>query len=48
MKKERIYFVNISFEEQTLFEWKPPQSFKPTALDLHVVRENDARDIFFK
>ena len=47
MKKERINFINIGFEEHTLFEWKPPQSFKPTALDLHIVRENDAKDIFF-
>ena len=47
MKKERIDFINISYDELTLFEWKPPQSHKPTTLDLNVVRENTTKDIFF-
>lgn len=47
MKKESIDFINISYEELTLFEWKPPQSHKPTTLDLNVVRENTTKDIFF-
>jgi len=47
MKKERIDFINISYEELTLFEWKPPQSHIPTTLDLHVVRENTTKNVFF-
>ena len=51
MKQELIDFINISYESDqkglTLFEWKPPQSHKPTTLDLHVVRENTTKDIFF-
>ncbi|MFX1394317.1 MAG: hypothetical protein ACFFAH_12190 [Promethearchaeota archaeon] len=31
----------------TLFEWKPPESFKSYILDLNIVKENTTKEIFF-
>jgi len=45
--KEYIQFINISSEDLVLFEWKPPRSFKSFILDLNIVKENKASDIFF-
>ena len=45
--KNKINFINISNEEFTLFEWKPANSFKSYILDLNIVKENTANDIFF-
>ncbi|MFX1345127.1 MAG: hypothetical protein ACFFAI_08450 [Promethearchaeota archaeon] len=42
-----LEFINISNEEDTLFEWKPLKSFRRFDLDLNVVKENPVSDIFF-
>ena len=43
----KLHFINISKEEMTLFEWRHPQSFKSYILDVNIVKENTAQDIFF-
>ena len=45
--KDHIQFVNISSEDLSLFEWKPPRSFKSFILDLNILKENKVSDIFF-
>ncbi|MFX1256826.1 MAG: hypothetical protein ACFFAN_03125 [Promethearchaeota archaeon] len=45
--KEKIQFINISSEDLTLFEWKPPRSFKSYILDLNIIRKNKISEIFF-
>jgi len=45
--QNKINFINISNEEMTLFEWKPPESFKSYILDLNIVKENTTKEIFF-
>ena len=45
--QNKLNFINISNEEITLFEWKPPESFKSYILDLNVVKENTTKEIFF-
>ena len=45
--QNKINFINISKEEMTLYEWKPPQSFKSYILDINIVKENTTTDIFF-
>jgi hypothetical protein len=45
--KERLNFINISSEIMTVFEWKPPRSFKSYVLDLKIVKEYAMEDIFF-
>ncbi len=45
--KNKIDVINISTEELTLFEWKPPRSFRSFILDLRFIRENSTNDIFF-
>lgn len=45
--KEQIQFINISSEDLSLFNWKPPRSFKSFILDLNIVKENKVSDIFF-
>jgi len=45
--REFLSFVNISTEEYTLFEWKPPRSFRSFVLDLKIVKEYSMDDIFF-
>lgn len=42
-----LNFINISNEGMTLFEWKPPQSFKSYILDVNIVKENTTKDIYF-
>ncbi|MFX0071043.1 MAG: hypothetical protein ACFFAO_08130 [Candidatus Hermodarchaeota archaeon] len=44
---EHLQFINISSDDLTLFEWKPPRSFKSYILDLHIVKRNKADDVFF-
>ena len=44
---EFLEFVNISNKEFTLFEWKPPNSYRRFDLDLNIVKENVMSDIFF-
>jgi len=45
--QNKLNFINISKEEMTLYEWKPPQSFKSYILDMNIVKENTTKDIFF-
>ena len=45
--KENLGFFNISTEEFTLFEWKPPRSYKSYILDLNILKQNPASDVFF-
>ncbi|TFG19488.1 MAG: hypothetical protein EU529_16255 [Promethearchaeota archaeon] len=45
--QNKLHFINISKEEMTLFEWKPPRSFKSYILDVNIVKENTTQDIFF-
>jgi hypothetical protein len=45
--KDQINFINISSDSLNLFEWKPPRSFKSYVLDLNIVKENKASNIFF-
>ncbi|MBY9019865.1 MAG: hypothetical protein KGD67_02325 [Candidatus Lokiarchaeota archaeon] len=40
-------FINISTNEFTIFEWKPPRSYKSYILDLNIVKQNPASNIFF-
>jgi len=44
---EFLEFINISNEDFTLFEWKPPSSMRRFDLDLNIVKENPVSDIFF-
>lgn len=44
---EFLEFINISSQNQFLFEWKPAKSYKRFDLDLNIVKENNASDIFF-
>ncbi|MHA2390443.1 MAG: hypothetical protein ACXAEX_00600 [Promethearchaeota archaeon] len=44
---EFLEFINISNKDSTLFEWKPPKSFRRFDLDLNIVKENPVSDIFF-
>ena len=45
--QNKLNFINISKDEMTLYEWKPPQSFKSYILDINIVKENTTTDIFF-
>jgi len=44
---DKISFFNISRGDITLFEWKPPRSFKSFLLDLNIIKQNKRDDIFF-
>ena len=44
---EKLHFINISTDEFSIFDWKPPGIFKSIVLDLNIVKENIAMDIFF-
>ena len=46
MIKEKLHFINISSDELSLFDWKPKVS-KSYILDLNIVKENTAKNIFF-
>ena len=42
-----ISFLNISHGENTLYEYKSPNSYKNYSLDLKIIRKNKRDDIFF-
>ena len=43
-----IRLANLAKQHDfSLFEWKPPESFKNYILDLNIVKENTENDIFF-
>jgi len=44
---QNLEFINISSDEFTIFEWKPPRSFKSFVLDLNILKKNPSSDIFF-
>jgi len=44
---QNLEFINISNDEFTIFEWKPPRSYKSFILDLNIVKQNLASNIFF-
>ncbi len=44
---EFLEFINICNKDFTLFEWKPPNSYRRFDLDLNIVKENVVSDIFF-
>lgn len=44
---QNLEFINISNDEFTIFEWKPPRSYKSFVLDLNILKQNPASDIFF-
>ncbi|MBY9014337.1 MAG: hypothetical protein KGD68_01465 [Candidatus Lokiarchaeota archaeon] len=44
---QNLEFLNISTDEFTIFEWKPPRSYKSFILDLNIVKQNPASNIFF-
>ena len=44
---EKLHFINISTDEFSIFDWKPPGIFMSNVLDLNIVKENMATDIFF-
>lgn len=45
--QDKLNFINISTDHMTLFEWKPPRSFKSYILDLNIVKEHATDGIFF-
>jgi len=44
---QNLEFINISNDEFTIFEWKPPRSYKSFVLDLNVLKKNPSTGIFF-
>ena len=44
---QNLEFLNISTDEFTIFEWKPPRSLKSYILDLNIVKQNPVSNIFF-
>jgi hypothetical protein len=42
-----LEFINISTDDQSIFEWKPPNSYKSYMLDLNIVKQNRMSNIFF-
>ncbi|MFX0032800.1 MAG: hypothetical protein ACFE8E_04690 [Candidatus Hodarchaeota archaeon] len=44
---QSLEFINISNDEFTIFEWKPPRSFKSFVLDLNILKKNRSSNIFF-
>ncbi len=42
-----LNFINISSKNMSLFEWKPPSSFRSYILDVNLVKEYATDDIFF-
>ena len=42
-----LEFINISTDDQSIFEWKPPNSYKSYMLDLNIVKQNRISNIFF-
>ncbi|MFX1492975.1 MAG: hypothetical protein ACFFBZ_01695 [Promethearchaeota archaeon] len=44
---QNLEFINISNDEFTIFEWKPPRSYKSFVLDMNILKQNPSSDIFF-
>ncbi len=44
---QNLEFINISTDNFSIFEWKPPRSFKSYILDLNIVKKNPVSNIFF-
>ena len=44
---QNLEFINISTDKFSIFEWKPPRSFKSFILDLNIVKQNPISNIFF-
>ena len=44
---QNLEFINISTDQFTIFEWKPPRSYKSFILDLNIVKQNPISNIFF-
>ncbi|MBY9012322.1 MAG: hypothetical protein KGD70_08100 [Candidatus Lokiarchaeota archaeon] len=44
---QNLEFFNISTDSFTIFEWKPPKSYKSYILDLNIVKKNPTSNIFF-
>lgn len=44
---KNISFITISNTDLVLFEWKPPGTFKSFLLELNLIKENPASNIFF-
>jgi len=44
---QNLEFINISTDQYTIFEWKPPRSHKSFILDLNIVKKNPVSNIFF-
>ena len=44
---QNLEFINISTDQFSIFEWKPPRSFKSFILDLNIVKQNPVSNIFF-
>ena len=44
---QNLEFINISTDKFTIFEWKPPKSYKSYILDLNIVKQNPISNIFF-
>jgi len=44
---QNLEFINISTDKFSIFEWKPPRSFRSYILDLYVVKKNPVSNIFF-
>ena len=44
---QNLEFINISTDEFSIFEWKPPRSFRSFILDLNIVKKNRVSNIFF-
>jgi len=44
---QNLEFINISTDKFSIFEWKPPSSFRSYILDLYVVKKNPISNIFF-
>lgn len=42
-----LEFIYIYSESEAIFKWKPPRSFKSFLLDMNIVRQNPATDVFF-
>ncbi len=45
--KDNLNFINISSENMTLFEWKPPRSYRSYILDVNLIKEYASDNIFF-
>ena len=45
--QSELEFLNISTEKFTIFEFKPPRSYRSFILELNIVKEHAKSDIFF-